>query len=171
MHDIAPKAAKKTWKGSISCCWVSTWYYGEARCDWDDFFPTLEEVDFNGKLVALFGCGDQEDANTSVTRWTIRDIIEPRGAAIVAALADQGLPLRGAKGGGRRSLHRFGDRRRPPAGADQRARGRLGQTDRRRAGVCRYRRLSPGTGERLNKGPVKCIVCPQGRHRQQGLLR
>ncbi len=36
-------------------------YYGEAQCDWDDFFPTLEEIDFNGKLVALFGCGDQED--------------------------------------------------------------------------------------------------------------
>ena len=37
---------------------IPTWYYGEAQCDWDDFFPTLEEVDFNGKLVALFGCGE-----------------------------------------------------------------------------------------------------------------
>ncbi len=48
------------------CCWASQRYYGEAQCDWDDFFPTLEEIDFNGKLVALFGCGDQKiTQNTS----------------------------------------------------------------------------------------------------------
>ena len=58
VHDIA-KAAKKIWKLMTFCCWASQpRYYGEAQCDWDDFFPTLEEIDFNGKLVALFGCGD-----------------------------------------------------------------------------------------------------------------
>ena len=53
------------------CCWASQpWYYGEAQCDWDDFFPTLEEIDFNGKLVALFGCGDQKiTQNTSAMHW------------------------------------------------------------------------------------------------------
>ncbi|MCU7226276.1 flavodoxin domain-containing protein, partial [Acinetobacter bohemicus] len=64
---------------------IPTWYYGEAQCDWDDFFPTLEEIDFNGKLVALFGCGDQEDYAEYFcdALGTIRDIIEPRGATIV----------------------------------------------------------------------------------------
>ncbi|NYY81313.1 hypothetical protein DMI65_15785 [Escherichia coli] len=63
---------------------IPTRYYGEAQCDWDDFFPTLEEIDFNGKLVALFGCGDGRLRRILLRCIsTIRDIIEPRGATIV----------------------------------------------------------------------------------------
>ena len=53
VHDIA-KSSKEDLEGyDILLLGIPTWYYGEAQCDWDDFFPTLEEVDFNGKLVAL----------------------------------------------------------------------------------------------------------------------
>ncbi|WP_182090597.1 flavodoxin domain-containing protein, partial [Serratia sp. ME43] len=52
VHDIA-KSSKEDLEGfDILLLGIPTWYYGEAQCDWDDFFPTLEEVDFNGKLVA-----------------------------------------------------------------------------------------------------------------------
>ena len=70
MHDIA-KSSKEDLEGyDILLLGIPTRYYGEAQCDWDDFFPTLEEVDFNGKLVALFGCGDRKTTpSTSVTRW------------------------------------------------------------------------------------------------------
>ncbi|UVK76608.1 MAG: flavodoxin 1 [Sodalis sp. Fle] len=62
-----------------------TWYYGEAQCDWDDIFPTLGKIDFSGKLVALFGCGDQEDYAEYFcdAMGIIRDIIEPKGATLV----------------------------------------------------------------------------------------
>lgn len=40
---------------------VSTWYYGELQCDWDDFFSTFKKINFNKKILAFFGCGDQED--------------------------------------------------------------------------------------------------------------
>lgn len=40
---------------------IPTWYYGEAQCDWDDFFPILKKISFTNKIVAIFGCGDQED--------------------------------------------------------------------------------------------------------------
>ena len=33
---------------------IPTWYYGENQCDWDDFLPDLEEIDFTDKLVAIF---------------------------------------------------------------------------------------------------------------------
>ena len=70
MFTTLPKAAKKTEAHDILLLGIPTRYYGEAQCDWDDFFPTLEEIDFNGKLVALFGCGDQKiTQNTSATRW------------------------------------------------------------------------------------------------------
>lgn len=40
---------------------IPTWYYGEVQCDWDDFLPILKKINFSGKTIALFGCGDQED--------------------------------------------------------------------------------------------------------------
>ncbi|QJC31734.1 flavodoxin FldA [Enterobacteriaceae endosymbiont of Donacia tomentosa] len=40
---------------------IPTWYYGEVQYDWDDFIPTLQKINFKGKIVGLFGCGDQED--------------------------------------------------------------------------------------------------------------
>ncbi len=72
----------------------------EAQCDWDDFFPTLEEIDFNGKLVALFGCGDQEDYAEYFcdALGTIRDIIEPRGATIVGHWPTAGYHFEASKG-------------------------------------------------------------------------
>ena len=71
---------------------IPTWYYGEAQCDWDDFFPTLEEIDFTDKLVAIFGCGDQEDYAEYFcdAMGTIRDIVESRGAIIVGNTSTEG---------------------------------------------------------------------------------
>lgn len=37
---------------------TSTWGSGDLQDDWDAF--DLDEIDFNGKTVALFGLGDQE---------------------------------------------------------------------------------------------------------------
>lgn len=34
---------------------------GELPENWDAFLPTLDAMDFNGKLFALFGLGDQEE--------------------------------------------------------------------------------------------------------------
>ena len=48
VHDIA-KSSKEDLEGyDILLLGIPTWYYGEAQCDWDDFFPTLEDIDFNG---------------------------------------------------------------------------------------------------------------------------
>lgn len=40
---------------------IPTWYYGEPQSDWDAFLPVLKDINFSGKKVAIFGCGDQED--------------------------------------------------------------------------------------------------------------
>ena len=53
VHDIAKSSKEDLEAYDILLLGIPTWYYGEAQCDWDDFFPTLEEIDFNGKLVAL----------------------------------------------------------------------------------------------------------------------
>lgn len=70
VHDIAKSSKEDLEAYDILLLGIPTQYYGEAQCDWDDFFPTLEEIDFNGKLVALFGCGDQKiTQNTSAMHW------------------------------------------------------------------------------------------------------
>lgn len=38
---------------------TSTWSIGELQEDWEHFMPKLQQMDFNGKTVALFGTGDQ----------------------------------------------------------------------------------------------------------------
>ena len=78
---------------------IPTWYYGEAQCDWDDFFPTLEEIDFTDKLVAIFGCGDQEDYAEYFcdAMGTIRDIVESRGAIIVGNTSTEGYTFEASR--------------------------------------------------------------------------
>ena len=38
---------------------TSTWYDGDLQSDFDVFFEEFKKVDFSGKIVALFGLGDQ----------------------------------------------------------------------------------------------------------------
>lgn len=38
---------------------LPTWYDGELQSDFDEFFDDFETIDFTGKIVALFGLGDQ----------------------------------------------------------------------------------------------------------------
>ena len=99
VHDIAKSSKEDLEAHDILLLGIPTWYYGEAQCDWDDFFPTLEEIDFNGKLVALFGCGDQEDYAEYFcdALGTIRDIIEPR-LDHRRSLASGGVSFEASKG-------------------------------------------------------------------------
>ena len=64
---------------------IPTWYYGESQADWDDFMPTLKEIDFTDKVIGIFGCGDQEDYAEYFcdAMGTVRDIVEPNGGVIV----------------------------------------------------------------------------------------
>ncbi|KLU14828.1 MULTISPECIES: flavodoxin FldA [Xenorhabdus] len=100
VHDIAKSSKEDIEALDILLLGIPTWYYGEAQCDWDDFFPTLEEINFEGKLVALFGCGDQEDYAEYFcdAMGTIRDIIEPRGAIIVGHWSTEGYHFEASKG-------------------------------------------------------------------------
>ena len=39
---------------------VSTWDDGQLQQDWESFFPKFEEIDFQGKRVALYGLGNSD---------------------------------------------------------------------------------------------------------------
>jgi flavodoxin I len=92
VFDIAKATPEQIASFDLLLLGIPTWYYGEAQCDWDDFFPELENIDFNDKLVAIFGCGDQEDYAEYFldAMGTLKDIIEPRGAIIVGHTSTDG---------------------------------------------------------------------------------
>lgn len=61
VYDVAKSTKADLEQYNLLLFGIPTWYYGEAQADWEDFFPTLKEVDFSERVVAIFGCGDQED--------------------------------------------------------------------------------------------------------------
>lgn len=39
---------------------IPTWFDGELPTYWDEFGPSIEDMDLKGKIFALFGLGDQK---------------------------------------------------------------------------------------------------------------
>lgn len=99
VRDIAKSSKEDIDNFDLLLFGIPTWYYGEAQCDWDDFFPELEAIDFSGKLVAMFGCGDQEDYAEYFcdAMGTLRDIVEARGATILGYWPVEGYEFEASK--------------------------------------------------------------------------
>ena len=99
VQDIAKSSKEDIDNFDLLLLGIPTWYYGEAQCDWDDFFPELETIDFSTKLVAIFGCGDQEDYAEYFcdAMGTVRDIVEAKGATIVGNWSTEGYEFEASK--------------------------------------------------------------------------
>lgn len=71
---------------------LSTWYDGELQSDWEYFFPNLDDIDFTGKTVAIFGLGDQEGYGTWFVDGIgiVYDKIMEKGAKVVGEWATDG---------------------------------------------------------------------------------
>ncbi len=100
VHDIAKSTKEEIAEYDLLMFGIPTWYYGEAQCDWDDFFPELEQIDFEGKLVAIFGCGDQEDYAEYFldAMGMVRDIVEAQGAVVLGHWPTEGYDFVASKG-------------------------------------------------------------------------
>ncbi|MGL4352868.1 MAG: flavodoxin FldA [Aeromonas popoffii] len=99
VRDIAKSSKADIDSFDLLMFGIPTWYYGEAQADWDDFFPELEEIDFTNKLVAIFGCGDQEDYAEYFldAMGTLRDIVEAKGAIIIGNWPTAGYEFEASK--------------------------------------------------------------------------
>lgn len=99
VKDIAKSSKEDIDEFSLLILGIPTWYYGESQCDWDDFMPTLEEIDFSDKLVAIFGCGDQEDYAEYFldAMGTLRDVVESKGATIIGEWPTEGYEFEASK--------------------------------------------------------------------------
>lgn len=92
IRDIAKSAKEDIEAYDFLLFGIPTWYYGESQADWDDFMPTLKEIDFNGKIIGIFGCGDQEDYAEYFcdAMGTLREIVEENGGVVVGHWSTKG---------------------------------------------------------------------------------
>lgn len=99
VHDIAKSSKEDIDNFDLLLLGIPTWYYGEPQCDWDDFFPELNKIDFSTKLVAIFGCGDQEDYAEYFcdAMGTVRDIVEGKGGTIIGHWPTEGYEFEASK--------------------------------------------------------------------------
>lgn len=100
VHDIAKSTKEEIAEYDLLLFGIPTWYYGEAQCDWDDFFPDLEQIDFDGKLYAIFGCGDQEDYAEYFldAMGMVRDIVDGKGGILMGLWPTEGYDFVASKG-------------------------------------------------------------------------
>jgi len=99
IKDIANSSKEDVDAFSLLLLGIPTWYYGESQCDWDDFMPELESIDFSEKLVAIFGCGDQEDYAEYFldAMGTVRDVVEAKGGTIIGLWPTEGYDFEASK--------------------------------------------------------------------------
>ena len=64
---------------------VPTWFDGELPNYWDEFVPSIEDMDLKGKTSAIFGNGDQKGYPENFVDGIgiMADLLESRGARLV----------------------------------------------------------------------------------------
>lgn len=69
---------------------TSTWYDGDLQDDWDSFMSYLKSADLHGKIVALFGLGDQEGYGSDFVSGMrlIYDMVVEKGAKVIGSWDD-----------------------------------------------------------------------------------
>ncbi|MFQ3276816.1 MAG: flavodoxin I [Colwellia sp.] len=99
VKDIAKSTKEEIAEFDLLILGIPTWYYGENQCDWDDFLPDLEAVNFADKLVAIYGLGDQEDYSEYFcdAMEPLRDIVESKGAIVVGNWSTESYEFEASK--------------------------------------------------------------------------
>ncbi|MBE9207660.1 flavodoxin FldA [Nostoc sp. LEGE 06077] len=59
LHDISQADAADFDEYEYLIVGCPTWNVGELQSDWEGFLPELDDINFNGKVIAYFGTGDQ----------------------------------------------------------------------------------------------------------------
>lgn len=77
---------------------ISTWNIGQLEMTWEEFFPKLDQIDFKGKKVALFGMGDQSNYPDTYldALGILRDKLVAHGAEIIGSWSTDGYNFSGS---------------------------------------------------------------------------
>ncbi|MDX3774403.1 flavodoxin FldB [Chromatiaceae bacterium AAb-1] len=59
LHNIRQVPLSKTADYDILIFGLSTWDFGEIQEDWEAHWPQIAETNLSGKIIAIYGMGDQ----------------------------------------------------------------------------------------------------------------
>ncbi|WP_444925559.1 flavodoxin [Microbulbifer sp. TRSA002] len=78
---------------------IPTWDFGQIQSDWEEFWEDVQEIDFSGKTVALFGLGDQFGYGDYFldAMGMLHDVIVEKGATIVGHWSTEGYEYEASK--------------------------------------------------------------------------
>ncbi|WP_068547821.1 flavodoxin FldB [Thalassotalea crassostreae] len=78
---------------------ISTWDFGELQEDWESKWDDINQLDLSGKIIALYGLGDQQGYG----QWfqdalgMLHDEIIPQGANVIGYWPNQGYEFEESK--------------------------------------------------------------------------
>lgn len=83
--DIADASLEDMMAYDVLLLGIPTWDVGEMQEDWAEVSEELPGLDWSGKRVAVFGCGDQNGypENFGDALGLLWDLIEPKGAELI----------------------------------------------------------------------------------------
>lgn len=85
VHSVSDTAPSSVADYDVLVLGTSTWGSGELEDSWYDFAAALEEMDLEGKDIALFGCGDETMADTFCSAvGTLYDRLQGTKARFIA---------------------------------------------------------------------------------------
>jgi flavodoxin II len=92
MFDIKDTPLSKMDDYELLVLGISTWDFGELQEDWEGLWDDIDDIDLDGKVVALFGLGDQ----IGYTEWfmdalgMLHEKAVVQGAATIGYWPNQG---------------------------------------------------------------------------------
>ncbi len=78
---------------------VPTWFDGELPVYWDEFVPAIEDLNLNGKTIAIYGLGNQVEypENFGDAVGIMAELVEKRGASIIGYTSASGYNFESSK--------------------------------------------------------------------------
>lgn len=78
---------------------IPTWDFGQIQSDWEEFWDDLQEIDFSGKQVALFGLGDQFGYGDFFVdaMGMLHEVVSANGAHTIGAWSAEGYEFDASK--------------------------------------------------------------------------
>ncbi|WP_375057005.1 flavodoxin FldB [Zobellella sp. DQSA1] len=99
LHNIKDVPLKRAEVYPILILGISTWDFGELQEDWESHWDEVDQLELDGRVVALFGMGDQ----LGYGEWfqdalgLLHDKVAARGATIVGYWPNQGYEFEASK--------------------------------------------------------------------------
>lgn len=78
---------------------VPTWFDGELPNYWDEFVPALEDLDLSGKVIAIFGLGNQVEypENFGDAIGIMAELVQERGAKLIGQTSAEGYTFESSR--------------------------------------------------------------------------